>query len=226
VIPALNEAEAIGKVLAAIPAKLAPEIVVVDNGSTDRTPEIARAFGAKVVFQPERGYGAACQAGIAALDRPDIVVFLNGDYRDYPEEMEAIVAPIQLRLADLVIGSRLAGKRAPRALPLHSVLGNHLASLMLWYLHHQIASDLGPFRAIRADALMELGMADRAFGWNMEMQAKAGRADLRVKEVPVSYRPRVGTSKITGTLPGSLKAGYDIIKTAFAVLGWQPDSFD
>jgi rSAM/selenodomain-associated transferase 1 len=225
IIPALNAESALGKVLAAIPSKLAPEIVVVDNGSTDRTPEIARAFGARVIFQPERGYGAACQAGIAALDRPDIIVFLGGNNSDYPEEMEEIVAPLQKGFADLVIGSRMAGNRELRILPPGAVLGNWLASLMLWYLHHQLASDLGPFRAIRADALMELGMIDRSYGWAMEMQAKAVRGDLRVREVPASYRRPSGETKIIDTLRKSLKAGSGIIKTAFTTLGWQPDSF-
>jgi glycosyltransferase involved in cell wall biosynthesis len=221
----LNEAAAIGKVLEDIPPELAGEIVVVDNGSDDRSPEIARAYGARVIFQPERGYGAACQAGIAALNRPDIIVFLDGDYSDHSDEMNCIVAPILQGKADLVIGSRITGTREPGSLPPHSVFGSWLAEQMLWHLHRHRSTDMGPFRAIRADALMELGMTDRAFGWTMEMQAKAARATLRVKEVPVSYRRRIGKSKITGTLLGSVKAGLAIIKTVVTTLRWQPDDF-
>jgi hypothetical protein len=225
VIPALNEESSIGHVLDDMPRGLAAEAVVVDNGSTDRTAEVAREHGARVVVERERGYGAACLAGIAALDRPDIVVFLDGDYSDHPDEMGDVVAPIAQGRADLVIGSRIAGSRAPGALPAHSVFGNRLAGWMLRALYGECASDLGPFRAVRSDALMELGMADRAFGWTMEMQAKAARAGLRVVEVPVSYRQRIGESKITGTLAGSAKAGIAIIGMALRTARWEPDRF-
>ena len=226
VIPALNEEASIARVLDDLPRGLATEVVVVDNGSTDGTAEVARARGARVVSEPERGYGVACQAGIAALDRPDIIVFLDGDYSDHAEEMDRVVAPIVEGRADLVVGSRLTGRREPGSLPAQSVFGNWVSSRLLWHLYRRRATDLGPFRAIRADALMELGMADRAFGWTMEMQAKAARAGLRTVEVPVSYRRRIGESKITGTLSGSVKAGVAIIAMVLKTLAWRPDRFD
>jgi len=225
VVPALNEEASIGRALADIPAGLAAEVVVVDNGSTDGTPAVARAHGARVVVEEQRGYGAACLRGIVALEKPDIIVFLDGDYSDHPDEMERVVAPILEGRSDLVIGSRVRGMREPGALPAHSVFGSWLSGRMLRLFYRQSATDIGPFRAIRADALMELGMADRAFGWTMEMQAKAARARLRVVEVPVSYRRRMGKSKITGTVKGSVKAGIAIIGMALKTARWRPEQF-
>lgn len=223
IIPALNEEEALPRVLTEIPVSLQAEVIVADNGSTDRTPERARAAGATVVTELERGYGAACLAGMAALENPEIVVFLDGDYSDYPEEMTALVAPILADEADLVIGSRMAGKREPGALPPHSVFGNWLASRLLRLLYGQRVTDLGPFRAIRYSSLCALGMQDRGYGWTVEMQIKAAGVKLRVVEIPVRYRKRVGRSKITGSVRASIKAGVIILSTIFRY-AWQVNS--
>lgn len=213
IIPALNEEQSLPKVLAEIPSALRAEVVVVDNGSTDATAEVATAAGARVVREPVRGYGAACLRGIAALPRADILVFLDGDHSDYPEQMEELTAPILEGSADLVIGSRLRGTRERNALPPHSVFGNWLASHLLRLLYGQRVTDLGPFRAVRAEALHALGMQDRGYGWTVEMQIKAARTGLRVVEVPVNYRRRIGRSKITGSLRASLHAGAVILCT-------------
>jgi glycosyltransferase involved in cell wall biosynthesis len=222
-IPALNEEQALPKVLADIPSELGAEVIVIDNGSTDRTAEVARLGGARVVAQSERGYGAACLAGIAALGPTDIVVFLDGDYSDYPEEMRAVVAPILANEADLVIGSRLAGKREKGALPPHALFGNWLASWLLWLLYRQRVTDLGPFRAMRYASLLALQMQDRRYGWTVEMQIKAARMGLRVQEVPVRYRKRIGKSKITGSLKASFLAGVTILTTLFRYALWRAE---
>ncbi|MCC7260889.1 MAG: glycosyltransferase family 2 protein [Candidatus Latescibacteria bacterium] len=212
-IPALNEEQAIAQVLAAIPAGLAQEVVVVDNGSTDRTAEVARRLGARVVSEPRRGYGQACLSGLAALQPAEIVVFLDGDFSDFPEEMPTLLAPILRDEADLVIGSRVLGQREAGALLPQQRLGNALATGMIRLLFGVRYTDLGPFRAIRASSLARLQMQDQTYGWTVEMQVKAARVGLRLAEVPVRYRRRVGTSKISGTLVGTLKAGYKIIAT-------------
>lgn len=213
IIPVLNEEQSIGAVLRDIPADLAQDVIVVDNGSTDRTAEVAASFGAKVVLEPSRGYGSSCLRGIAALKEPDVVVFLDGDYSDYPEEMSLLLQPILLNQADLVIGSRILGRQERGALPVHARFGNKLASLLIriFFRHH--FTDLGPFRAIRYHSLLDLQMQDRNFGWTVEMQIKAIRKGLRIVEVPVSYRKRIGTSKISGTIAGSAQAGERIIWT-------------
>jgi glycosyltransferase involved in cell wall biosynthesis len=211
IIPVLNEEEALPRTLAAIPAHLNADVIVADNGSADRTPEVAVQGGARVVFEPERGYGAACLAGIAALQNPEIVVFLDGDYSDFPEEMPSLLAPLLANAADLVIGSRIAGQRERGALPPHAVFGNRLAASLLRLLYGQRVTDLGPFRAIRYDCLQRLQMQDRGFGWTVEMQIKAARRGLRTREVPVSYRRRVGASKISGTVKGTILAGSKIL---------------
>lgn len=222
-IPALNEEQAIAKVLAAIPPGLAQEVVVVDNGSTDHTAAVARSFGARVVGEPRRGYGQACLAGLAALKPAEIVVFLDGDYSDYPEEMPALIAPILRGEADLVIGSRVLGQREAGALLPQQRLGNALATWMIRLLFGVRYTDLGPFRAVRTEALARLRMQDQTYGWTVEMQVKAARAGLRIAEVPVRYRRRVGTSKISGTLAGSCKAGYKIISTILRYArAWAP----
>lgn len=213
IIPVLNEEASIANVLQAIPGDLANEIIVVDNGSTDRTAEIASSLGARVLSETRRGYGHACLKGIAGADSPDIVVFLDGDYSDYPEEMVSLVDPIREGAADLVIGSRTTGRQEKDAHPAHARFGNWLAGTLIHFFHGFRYTDLGPFRAIRYSALQELGMVDRTFGWTVEMQIKAIRKGLRVREVPVSYRKRIGKSKISGTLVGSLKAGTKIIWT-------------
>lgn len=222
-IPALNEEKAIAKVLAAIPPGLAGEVVVVDNGSTDRTADVARRQGARVVGEPRRGYGQACQSGLAALAPAEIVVFLDGDFSDFPEEMPALLAPILKNEADLVIGSRVLGRPERGALLPQQRLGNALATWLIRLLFGVRYTDLGPFRAIRADSLARLRMQDRSYGWTVEMQVKAARAGLRVAEVPVRYRRRVGVSKISGTLAGTCKAGYQIITTILRYRrGWDP----
>ena len=210
VIPALDEERAIGHVLKDIPTWV-DQIVVADNGSKDTTPEVARAGGAVVVREPERGYGAACQAGLERLDDTDIIVFLDGDYSDSPSEMNRIVDPIARDEVDLVIGSRVLGNAEPGALLLHQRYGNHLACALMRLFWNTRHTDLGPFRAIKASALRKLGMRDRAFGWTVEMQIKAARHGLRSRDVPVSYAPRIGTSKVSGTIRGTIMASTTIL---------------
>jgi glycosyltransferase involved in cell wall biosynthesis len=210
IIPAVDEEEAIGLVIAEIPPSV-QEIVVVDNGSHDRTAEVARDAGARVVSEPRRGYGRACLAGIAAADRPDILVFLDGDRSDYPAQLEDVVAPILEDRADMVIGSRNLGRRQAGAHPWHAVLGTKVCVAFMNATARSRATDLGPFRAITAEALRGLGMSDPTYGWTVEMQIKAARAGLRVVEVPVDYRPRIGRSKVSGTVSGTVKAGSKIL---------------
>jgi len=210
IIPALDEEQAIGLVVAEIPP-VASEVIVVDNGSRDRTAEVARGAGARVVHEPRRGYGRACLAGIAAAGAADVFAFLDADHSDYPEQLTRVLAPIQTGEADLVIGSRSLGRRAPGAHPWHAVLGTRLCVSLMNRLHGSRATDLGPFRAITAAGLRRLEMSDTNFGWTVEMQAKAARRGLRVVEVPVDYRPRIGASKVSGTLGGSVRAGTKII---------------
>ncbi len=216
IIPALDEQDSIGLVIRDIPSHLVTEIIVVDNGSTDRTAEMARNTGARVVRENRRGYGAACLKGIASANNPDIIVFMDGDYSDYPEEMEQLVAPVIKGEADLVIGSRTAGIRSKRALPPHAYLGNRLTTWLITALYHYRYTDLGPFRAISHKGLMQLGMEDLNYGWTAEMQVKALIHGLKVVELPVSYRKRIGTSKVSGTLAGSLKAGFKILYKVFS----------
>ncbi len=214
VIPALDEEASIGRTLAALPRGLYSQVLVVDNGSTDGTAEVARAHGATVVSEPRRGYGRACQAGIAALDpRAGIVVFMDADSSDVPDEARALVEPIAAGRADMVIGSRVLGRAEPGSLAPHQRFGNALATTLLHWLYGFRYTDLGPFRAIRAGRLRELGMRDVDFGWTVEMQVRALRRRLRVIEAPVSYRRRIGTSKISGSLRASLAAGWKIIGT-------------
>ncbi len=218
VIPAFNEARSIGLVIGDIPSGLVEEVVVVNNASTDETVENARAAGATVIDESHRGYGYACLAGIAhATSQPtDIIVFLDGDYSDHPDEMDEVVAPLLRDEADLVIGSRTLGKRERGAMLPQAVIGNRLACSLMRLIWGARYTDLGPFRAISADALAKLAMDDKTFGWTIEMQIKATLHGMRVVEVPVSYRRRVGVSKITGTLSGTTKASYKILKTIFA----------
>ncbi len=210
VIPALDEEAAIGKVLARLPAWV-DAAVVADNGSRDRTAAIARAMGATVVAEPRRGYGAACLAGLAVLPPVDIVVFLDADFSDYPEDMARLVAPLLGGTADLVIGSRVHTPDGRHALTPQQRFGNALACLLMRVLWRASYSDLGPFRAIRVEALRRLAMRDRGYGWTVEMQIKALRSGLAVREVPVRYRPRIGRSKISGTVRGTIGAGCKIL---------------
>ncbi len=189
---------------------------MADNGSTDATARVAREGGAEVVAAARRGYGSACLAGLAHLRRtgpPDVVVFVDADYSDHPEELPAVVAPILAGTADLVIGSRVLGRRERGALLPQARAGNLVACLLIRIFYGHRFTDLGPFRAIRWDALERIGMADPDFGWTAEMQVKAVRLGLRCAEVPVSYRRRVGVSKITGTITGTVRAGYKILWT-------------
>lgn len=186
---------------------------MVDNGSTDGTAEVARAHGARVVREDRRGYGRACLRGLAEVGEAQIVVFLDGDHSDHPQELPLLIQPILEDRADLVIGSRTLGHATSGALTPQQVFGNRLACLLIRLLLGHRYTDLGPFRAIRWDALQRLEMRDPTYGWTVEMQVKALRRGLRVVEVPVSYRRRIGQSKISGTLTGSLKAGYKIILT-------------
>lgn len=214
IIPALNEEQALPHVLREIPRDRVAEIIVVDNGSTDRTAGVATAAGARVVREPRRGYGLACLRGIAALPPDtDVVVFLDGDHSDDPGDLPSILTPIQEGWADLVIGSRTLGRRERGALLPQQIAGNRLATFLVSLLFRKRYTDLGPFRAIRRDSLNLLGMKDRDFGWTIEMQVKAVRAGLRVVEVPVSYRRRIGRSKISGTWAGTARAGWKIIWT-------------
>ncbi len=215
VIPAVNEATSIGLVLGDLPAGLA-EVVVVDNGSTDDTAAVARAAGATVVREDRKGYGSACLAGIEYLRRnqpPEILVFIDGDYSDHPEELPLIVGPILADEADLVIGSRVTGQRERGALLPQALFGNQLATALIRLMTGVRFTDLGPFRAVRWSALEQIRMVDTTFGWTVEMQLKAAQLGLRCVEVPVRYRRRVGVSKITGTLSGTVRAGYKILYT-------------
>jgi glycosyltransferase involved in cell wall biosynthesis len=216
VIPALNEEPSLPLVLADLPRSSVRRIVVADNGSTDGTVRVAREGGAEVVAATRRGYGSACLAGLDHLRRtgpPDVVVFVDADYSDYPEELPALVAPILSGEADLVIGSRVLGRRERGALLPQARAGNLVACLLIRIFYGYRFTDLGPFRAVRWDALERIGMADPDFGWTAEMQVKAVRLGLRCAEVPVSYRRRVGVSKITGTVVGTVRAGYKILWT-------------
>jgi len=214
IIPVFNERESLPLVVGDIPRGLVAEIVVVDNGSTDGTDRIANDLPVRLVRETRRGYGSACLAGLAALEAspPEVVVFLDGDYSDHPEEMPALLGAIAAG-ADLVIGSRTLGSSEPGALLPQARFGNLLACFLLGVLYGHRYTDMGPFRAIRWDACRRLKMRDTNFGWTCEMQVKALREGLRVAEVPVSYRRRVGVSKITGTVWGTLRAGYKILWT-------------
>ncbi len=212
IMPALNEAAAIGQVLAEIPPWLGAKVIVCDNGSTDATPRIARSAGALVVTETQRGYGAACLRALAHLPpETDIVVFLDADHSDFPADMPRLLAPIQQGNADLVIGSRTLGQAEPAALLPHQRFGNWLATTLIRLIWGHAYSDLGPFRAIRRTSLQQLAMGDRDYGWTVEMQIKAIQTGLRIVEVPVRYRPRIGVSKISGTLSGSVRAGIRIL---------------
>ena len=216
VIPAFNEEASLPLVLAAVPRPPVRRVVVCDNNSTDRTAEVAADGGAVVVHESRPGYGAACLRALDHLrrdDPPDVVVFLDGDYSDHPEELPAVVAPILAGEADVVIGSRVLGEHQPGALLPQARAGNLVACLLIRLLYRHRYTDLGPFRAARWDRFEELGMRDPDFGWTAELQVKALRRGLRVREVPVSYRKRVGVSKITGTVRGTLLAGYKILWT-------------
>jgi len=211
IIPTHNEAQAIERVLADLPSDLATEVIVVDSSSNDGTPEIAARMGALVVQEPRRGYGRACLTGLATANSPDVVVFLDGDYSDRPSELPTLLAPITQGRADITLGSRLREQRMPGALPWHQAFGNRLAASLIRVLYGLDISDLGPFRASRADVLRALALEEPTYGWAVEMILKGALAGYRVVEVPVSYYPRVGKSKISGTLKGALGATWFIL---------------
>jgi glycosyltransferase involved in cell wall biosynthesis len=214
VIPVFNERDSLPLVVGDIPAGIVSEIVVVDNASTDGTNLVAQRLPVRLIREERRGYGSACLAGVAAIrpDPPDILVFLDGDYSDHPEEMPLLLNAIE-EGADLVIGSRALGRAEAGALLPQARFGNRLACWLIRLLYGHRYTDLGPFRAVRWSAYERLGMEDTNFGWTCEMQVKALRQGLKVAEVPVSYRRRVGVSKITGTVSGTLRAGYKILWT-------------
>ncbi len=214
VIPALDEEAAIGRVVDAVPAWV-DEVVVVNNGSTDATSSVARAHGARVVDERRRGYGVACRTGIGALDDPHIVVFLDGDFSDRPEQMARLVDPIAEDRADFVVGNRVCENRGDQPMTRIQRMGNRLACSLINGFWHARYSDLGPFRAIRRSALQSLALRDRNFGWTVEMQIKAVRQGLRVQEVHTSYRRRIGDSKISGTFRGAVGAGAKILFVIF-----------
>jgi len=218
IIPAYNEEKSLPHVLNDLPRDRLHQVIVVDNRSTDRTAEVARKNGATVVHERRRGYGQACLTGMAALEDPDIVVFLDGDYSDYPEEISLLVEPILKGEADFVVGSRMLLAESRQAMLPQARYGNQLAVFLIRLFFGHRFTDLGPFRAIRSESLQAIGMRDKDFGWTVEMQIKAVQNGLRIREVPVRYRIRIGVSKITGTLSGTLKAGTKIIYTIFKYL--------
>lgn len=222
IIPAYNEEQSIGKVIEAIPKDWVQEVIVVNNGSSDKTVEVAFKAGATVVDQPIPGYGIACLTGISSItsldSAPDIVVFLDGDYSDYPEELPDIVAPILYDNMDMVIGSRALGDRESGSMTIPQVFGNWLATNMIRVFYGVRFTDLGPFRAIKYQTLLDLKMQDRTFGWTVEMQVKAAKQKLNCTEVSVNYKRRIGVSKVSGTIKGTIMAGYKIIWTIFKYL--------
>jgi len=219
IIPAFNEELAIKNVIIDIPKDVVREIVVVNNNSTDQTELVATSNGAKVIAENQKGYGNACLKGIHYLKRketkPDIVVFLDADYSDYPEQMKDLVRPILQKEKDLVIGSRVMGNAAKKSMTLQQRFGNWLATRLILLIYGFRYTDLGPFRAIDFNKLLDLNMSDKNYGWTVEMQLKAVKRKLRVMEVPVDYRQRIGMSKISGTIKGTILAGYKIITTIF-----------
>ncbi|MCF6359335.1 MAG: glycosyltransferase family 2 protein [Cyclobacteriaceae bacterium] len=222
IIPALNEEKSIAKVIEEIPSSIVKEIIVCDNGSSDNTSDVAKDAGATVLVENEKGYGASCLKGIEYInkleDKTDIVVFLDGDYSDYPSEMNIVIKPILIGQAEMVIGSRALGQKEAGSLTPQQVFGNWLATKLLHLFYGVKFTDLGPFRAITLSALNKLNMLDRNYGWTVEMQIKAAKQKIKAVEVPVNYRNRIGFSKVSGTVKGTIMAGYKIIFTLFKYL--------
>jgi len=226
IIPALDEETSIAKVIDDLPKDTVDEIIVVDNGSSDNTVSVAENAGAEVVKEPVKGYGAACRKGISCAGASDIIVILDADYSDYPERIGILLNPIIEQDFDMVLGSRVLGSAERGSLNLPQILGNKLAVYLIAKLTGFEYTDMGPFRAIKTEKLKDLNMMDKNFGWNVEMQIKAVKRGLRIKEVPVDYRNRVGRSKISGTIPGVIKAGIKITYSVFRYAWMSGDSHD
>ncbi|MCY3768889.1 MAG: glycosyltransferase family 2 protein [Gammaproteobacteria bacterium] len=225
VIPALNEAASIGKVVSAIP-RFVDQVVVVDNGSTDPTARVASAQGASVVYESNRGYGSACLTGIVAAGQTDLIAFVDGDYSDYPEDLEKVITPVARNDCDFVIGCRSETGLQNHDLPWHQHWGNWFACCMIHWLHGFKYHDLGPMRCIKAGLLSQLKMCDTTYGWTTEMQIKASKLGVNVSQVPVRYRRRIGKSKISGTLKGSVFAGYKILYWTLRLWGHDGRNFN
>ncbi len=224
IIPAFNEENAVDKVLAEIPADLIREVIVCNNGSTDQTAEVARKGGATVLDEPQKGYGHACLKGIQYLrnkpadQQPDVVIFLDADYSDYPEEARLLMQPIIEQDMDMVIGSRALGDLERGSMTPQQIFGNWLATNLIKLFYQYEFTDLGPFRAIKWQKLLELDMQDTTYGWTVEMQVKAAKLKYKCTEIPVNYRKRIGKSKVSGTVKGTILAGHKILWTIFKLL--------
>lgn len=219
-IPAFNEENAVGKVVQDIPKSIVSEVVVINNNSTDRTSEEAKKAGATVLFEPKKGYGKACLKGIEYIkttrdNNTDIVAFIDADYSDFPEDLHQIIEPILTGNSKMVIGSRTLGKRENGSMTFPQIFGNWLATSLIMLIYRKRFTDLGPFRAIDYDTLKRMDMQDETYGWTVEMQVKAAKQDIPFTEVAVDYRKRIGFSKISGTVKGTILAGYKIITTIF-----------
>lgn len=222
IIPVYNEEDSIGKVISEIPDTIVRNVVVCNNGSKDRTAAVAEAHGAIVVNQPEKGYGNACLKGMEYISnleiKPDIIVFLDGDYSDYPSEMVDLIKPIITENVDMVIGSRALGEMQSGAMMPQQIFGNWLATSLIKIIYSYEFTDLGPFRAIKYPVLMDMQMEDKTFGWTVEMQVKAAKMKLKTTEVAVRYRKRIGKSKVSGTIKGTILAGHKILWTIFKLI--------
>ena len=222
IIPVYNEEDSIGKVISEIPDTIVRNVVVCNNGSKDRTASVAEAHGAIVVHQPEKGYGNACLKGMEYISnleiKPDIIVFLDGDYSDYPSEMVDLIKPIVTENEDMVIGSRALGEMQSGAMMPQQIFGNWLATTLIRIIYSYEFTDLGPFRAIKYPVLMDMQMEDKTFGWTVEMQVKAAKMKLKTTEVAVRYRKRIGKSKVSGTIKGTILAGHKILWTIFKLI--------
>ena len=224
IIPAYNEEQSIGMVLENIPREVVRDVLVCNNASTDNTAAVATAKGAIVLDQPQKGYGSACLKGIefitakAKEDQPDIIVFLDGDFSDHPEELPDLIAPIVEQNMDMVIGSRVLGDMERGAMMPQQIFGNWLATNLIRLFYNYNFTDLGPFRALKWSSLQQLEMADPDFGWTVEMQVKAAKQKMKCIEIPVSYRRRIGVSKVSGTIRGTILAGHKILWTIFKLL--------
>ncbi len=222
IIPAYNEEKSIHRVVEDVPSELVRDIIVCNNASTDNTAKVAESAGATVVHQPTPGYGNACLKGIEFVSekesKPDIIVFIDGDYSDYPEQMVGLIEPIQREDVDLVIGSRAMGNLQRGSMTPQQLFGNWLATSLIKLIYNYEFTDLGPFRAIKWRKLVELDMQDRDYGWTVEMQVKAAKLKYKCLEIPVNYRKRIGKSKVSGTIKGTILAGHKILWTIFKLI--------